>query len=46
MPTAVARALVLRPAMVRTHFAHICAKLEVRDHAAAVAKAMRLGLFS
>jgi DNA-binding CsgD family transcriptional regulator len=30
--------------MVRTHFEHIYAKLDVRDRAAAVAKAMRLGL--
>ena len=43
---AIAEALVLSPATVRTHFGHIYARLEVSDRAAAVAKAMRLGLFS
>lgn len=36
--------LVLSPATVRTHFKNIYEKLSVRDRAAAVAKAMRLGL--
>jgi ATP/maltotriose-dependent transcriptional regulator MalT len=40
----VANALGLSAATVRTHFAHIYQKLEVSDRAAAVAKAMRLGL--
>ena len=31
---------------LRTHFGHIYEKLEVCERAAAVAKAMRLGLFS
>lgn len=43
---AIAKVLVLSPTTVRTHFAHIYEKLEVRDRAGAVAKAMRLGLFS
>jgi DNA-binding NarL/FixJ family response regulator len=43
---AIAEALVLSTATVRTHFGHIYAKLEVTDRAAAVAKAMRLGLIS
>jgi DNA-binding CsgD family transcriptional regulator len=43
---AIARALVLSTATVRTHFGHIYSKLEVTDRAAAVAKAMRLGLIS
>lgn len=42
---AIAEALVLSPATVRTHFGHIYEKLEVCERAAAVAKAMRLGLF-
>jgi DNA-binding CsgD family transcriptional regulator len=42
---AIAEALVLSPATVRTHFGHIYEKLGVCDRAAAVAKAMRLGLF-
>ena len=41
----IARELVLSTATVRTHFAHIYRKLGVPDRAAAVAKAMRLGLF-
>jgi DNA-binding CsgD family transcriptional regulator len=40
----IARELVLSPATVRTHFGHIYQKLDVPDRAAAVAKAMRLGL--
>jgi PAS domain S-box-containing protein len=43
---AIARALMLSPATVRTHFANIYAKLNVGDRAGAVAKAMRLGLLS
>jgi len=41
---AIARELILTPATIRTHFANIYRKLEVGDRAAAVAKAMRLGL--
>jgi DNA-binding CsgD family transcriptional regulator len=41
----IAERLVLSTATVRTHFAHIYSKLDVTDRAAAVAKAMRLGLF-
>jgi DNA-binding CsgD family transcriptional regulator len=40
----IAHDLVISPTTVRTHFEHIYAKLDVRDRAAAVAKAMRLGL--
>lgn len=40
----IAARLVLSAATVRTHFEHIYEKLEVRDRAAAVAKAMRMGL--
>lgn len=40
----VAQELGLSSATVRTHFAHIYRKLQVADRAAAVAKAMRLGL--
>jgi len=40
----IAAQLVVSAATVRTHFEHIYEKLEVRDRAAAVAKAMRLGL--
>jgi ATP/maltotriose-dependent transcriptional regulator MalT len=43
---AIAEALVLSQATVRTHFAHIYEKLTVGDRAGAVAKAMRLGLFT
>jgi DNA-binding CsgD family transcriptional regulator len=43
---AIAKALLLSTATVRTHFGHIYSKLEVTDRAAAVAKAMRLGLIS
>ncbi len=43
---AIAKVLVLSPATVRTHFGHIYAKLDVGDRAGAVAKGMRLGLFS
>ena len=39
-----ARELVLSPGTVNTHFKNIYAKLDVRTRAAAVAKAMRLGL--
>jgi two-component system nitrate/nitrite response regulator NarL len=35
---------VVSPTTVRTHFQHIYTKLDVGDRAAAVAKAMRLGL--
>lgn len=42
----IARALTVSPATVRTHFEHIYAKLGVRDRAAAVAQAMRLGLIA
>jgi two-component system nitrate/nitrite response regulator NarL len=40
----IATELVLTPATVRTHFTNIYRKLEVGDRAAAVARAMRLGL--
>jgi DNA-binding CsgD family transcriptional regulator len=39
-----ARSLVLSPSTVNTHFKNIYAKLEVRNRAAAVAKALRLGV--
>jgi PAS domain S-box-containing protein len=39
-----ARELALSPTTVSTHFKNIYAKLEVRNRAAAVAKALRLGL--
>jgi DNA-binding CsgD family transcriptional regulator len=39
-----AKALVLSPATVNTHFKNIHEKLQVRTRAGAVAKAMRLGL--
>jgi DNA-binding CsgD family transcriptional regulator len=42
----IAAELVLSAATVRTHFEHIYEKLAVRDRAAAVAKAMRLGLIA
>jgi DNA-binding CsgD family transcriptional regulator len=42
----IAAQLVVSAATVRTHFEHIYEKLEVRDRAAAVAKAMRLGLIA
>jgi ATP/maltotriose-dependent transcriptional regulator MalT len=42
----IAARLVVSAATVRTHFEHIYEKLDVRDRAAAVAKAMRLGLIS
>jgi DNA-binding CsgD family transcriptional regulator len=40
----IAQELVLSPATVNTHFKNIYRKLEVRTRAAAVAKAMRLGM--
>ena len=40
----IAEELVLSPGTVRTHFQNIYGKLDVRDRAGAVAKAMRLGL--
>lgn len=40
----IAAELVVSPATVRTHFGNIYEKLGVHDRAAAVAKAMRLGL--
>jgi DNA-binding CsgD family transcriptional regulator len=43
---AIAKELVLSAATVRTHFGHIYKKLDAADRAAAVAKAMRLGLIS
>jgi ATP/maltotriose-dependent transcriptional regulator MalT len=39
-----AERLVLSPSTVRTHFKNIYEKLGVRNRAAAVAKAMRLGV--
>jgi DNA-binding CsgD family transcriptional regulator len=39
-----AQQLFLSPATVRTHFENIYEKLDVRNRAAAVAKAMRLGM--
>jgi DNA-binding CsgD family transcriptional regulator len=42
----IAEQLVLSTATVKTHFEHAYDKLQVRDRAAAVAKAMRLGLIS
>ncbi len=41
---AIADELVLSRATVRTHFQNVYGKLDVRDRAGAVAKAMRLGL--
>ena len=43
---AIARELTVGVETVRTHFGHIYAKLGVRDRAAAVAKAMRLGVIA
>jgi DNA-binding CsgD family transcriptional regulator len=43
---AIARALVLSPATVRTHFQNIYKTLGVRDRAAAVAAGFRLGLIA
>jgi PAS domain S-box-containing protein len=40
----IAEELVVSASTVRTHFEHIYEKLDVRDRAAAVAKAMRLGV--
>ena len=40
----IAEELVLSRATVRTHFENIYSKLDVRDRAGAVGKAMRLGL--
>jgi DNA-binding CsgD family transcriptional regulator len=42
----IAEKLVLSRATVRTHFENIYGKLDVRDRAGAVGKAMRLGLIS
>jgi ATP/maltotriose-dependent transcriptional regulator MalT len=42
----IAQELILSAATVRTHFGHIYAKLGVPDRAAAVARAMRLGLIA
>ena len=42
--TEVARELMVSPATVSTHFRNIYGKLDVRNRAAAVAKAMRLGM--
>jgi ATP/maltotriose-dependent transcriptional regulator MalT len=42
----IAAQLVVSTTTVRTHFAHIYEKLDVRDRAAAVAKAMRIGLIA
>jgi DNA-binding CsgD family transcriptional regulator len=42
----IANELTLSPATVRTHFENIYAKLGVRDRAAAVARAMRMGLIA
>jgi DNA-binding CsgD family transcriptional regulator len=42
----IAGELFLSGATVKTHFEHVYEKLNVRDRAAAVAKAMRLGLIS
>jgi DNA-binding CsgD family transcriptional regulator len=39
-----AQELLLSPATVNAHFKNIYKKLDVRNRAAAVAKAMRLGL--
>lgn len=41
---AIASRLILSPATVKTHFQRAYGKLDVRDRAAAVASAMRLGL--
>jgi ATP/maltotriose-dependent transcriptional regulator MalT len=41
---AIARELVVSSATIRTHFENIYGKLGVSDRAAAVARAMRLGL--
>ena len=43
---AIARELYVSPVTVNTHFANIYAKLDVNERAAAVARAMRLGLIS
>ena len=42
--TMIATELVVRPATVKSHLANIYEKLDARDRAGAVAKAMRLGL--
>jgi two-component system nitrate/nitrite response regulator NarL len=42
----IARELFVAVATVKTHLGNIYDKLQVRDRAAAVAKAMRLGLIS
>ncbi|MEA2472233.1 MAG: hypothetical protein QOE06_148 [Thermoleophilaceae bacterium] len=43
---AIAELLVVSPSTVKSHFENIYAKLEVSDRAAAVAKALRIGLIS
>ena len=40
----IAERLVLSPGTVKTHFANVYEKLEVHDRAAAVARALRLGV--
>lgn len=42
----IAAQLIVSPGTVRTHFQNVYAKLAVRDRAAAVARAMRLGLIA
>jgi ATP/maltotriose-dependent transcriptional regulator MalT len=42
---AIAQQLVIAPATVKTHFTHIYEKLGVADRSAAVAEALRQGLF-
>jgi ATP/maltotriose-dependent transcriptional regulator MalT len=42
--SAIAARLVLSPATVKSHFAHIYAKLDVPSRVAAVARGMRMGL--
>ena len=40
----IAEVLAIAPATIKTHFTHIYSKLDVTDRAAAVARALRLGL--
>jgi DNA-binding CsgD family transcriptional regulator len=42
----IAEALSIAPGTVRTHLAHIYAKLGVHDRSAAVARGMRMGLIT